>query len=176
MSAPLHDIVSILCAGIEVTPVRNATNTVTQMGYGYGRPTYKGTYKELSGRATCALTTVAALLLVSPVQAQNTPISSSGSSPHSGMKITSCVLSSTIDVDKTYDCSSVVAKLCDGKRECEIPIGYNLSAGKDIEPSGGFLGKKVAITFTCGSRSVQRGPYHQNDHATLLLDCSGGEL
>lgn len=117
----------------------------------------------------------AALLLVSPlvgitwVQAQernDTPVVS-------GMKITSCTVSSTKDASKTYECSKEAARLCNGKDQCEIQIGYNLTEGKDIDPNAGVVGKIVTIIYACGPISRQRGPYHQSDHASLILECRG---
>lgn len=91
----------------------------------------------------------------------------------SGMSVKSCVVYSTKFTDKTHDCSLEAAKACDGKRSCDIQIGFNLTAGKDIEPGSGFLGKLVKITYICDGITRQRGPYQQSDHATLLLECDG---
>ncbi len=90
------------------------------------------------------------------------------------INIQSCSVRTTGDTDKTYDCSAEVAKACNGQPTCELQIGYNLTAGKDIDPSSGFEGKLVTVVYDCGVASPvsrQRGPYNQNDHATLLLDC-----
>lgn len=122
-------------------------------------------------------TAVTAALLVSPlvglgwVQAQeqernDTPVVS-------GMSITSCTVSSTKNASKTYECSKEAARLCNSKDQCEIQIGYNLTSGKDIDPSAGVVGKMVTIVYACGPISRQRGPYPQSDHASLILECRG---
>lgn len=90
-----------------------------------------------------------------------------------GMKITACTVISTKDASKTLDCSAEAARLCNGKEQCEIQIGYNLSAGQDIDPSAGVIGKMVTILYACGAVSRQRGPYPQSDHASLILECMG---
>lgn len=90
------------------------------------------------------------------------------------INIQSCSVRATGNTDKTYDCSAEVAEACNGQPGCELQIGYNLTAGKDIDPGSGFEGKLVTVVYNCGAASPvsrQRGPYNQNDHATLLLDC-----
>lgn len=122
-------------------------------------------------------TVIAALLLGLPlvgagwVQAQEQQ--RNDASAASGMKITSCTVSSTKDASKTYECSPEAARLCNGKDQCEIQIGYNLTSGKDIDPSAGVIGKIVTIIYACGPVSRQRGPYPQSDHASLILECRG---
>src|SRR3981081_3284978 len=74
------------------------------------------------------------------------------------MQITSCLVSSVKSPGKTYDCTTEANKsvaACNGKELCEIPIGYNLTAGKDIDPGSGFLGKRVKIVYQCGKVSQQ---------------------
>lgn len=106
------------------------------------------------------------LLVTSRIEAQE------HSSAPSEIRITSCVVYSTKSPDTKYDCKMQAAKACNGKTDvCEIQIGYNLTAGKDIEPGSGFLGKLVKLNYVCGEVSSQRGPYQQSDHATLILDC-----
>lgn len=98
------------------------------------------------------------------------------SSPSShGMRITSCLVYSAKSPDRTYDCSAEAARICNDKQLCEIQIGDNLTAGKDIEPGAGFLGRLVKFTYACGELLRQRGPYHQNDHASMILECNGPE-
>jgi hypothetical protein len=92
------------------------------------------------------------------------------------LQIASCVVSSTKSPGKTYDCTAEArkaAEACKQTSECEIQIGYNLTSGKDIDPGSGFLGKQVTIIYTCGGGPQQSGPYHQDDHASLVMDCSG---
>ena len=112
------------------------------------------------------------LLAVFQVQAQ----AISDGSGQADVQITSCVVSSTKSPGKTYDCTTEArkaAQACKPTEECEIPIGYNLTSGKDIDPGSGFLGKRVTIIYTCGGGPQQGGPYQQDDHATLVMDCTG---
>ena len=92
------------------------------------------------------------------------------------IRITSCVVSSVKHPDKTYDCLAEARKAlgtCSEPQACEIPIGLNLTSGKDLDPGSGFLGKRVTILYVCGTEHMQGGPYQQDDHASLVLDCSG---
>lgn len=107
-------------------------------------------------------------LLASAARAQVEDPAASGK-----MQITSCLVYLTKSPDKTYECTATVAEACNGKQQCEMPIGYNLTGGKDVDPASGFLGKMVKITYTCGGHSRQRGPYQQNEHASMILECSG---
>jgi hypothetical protein len=118
-------------------------------------------------RAAFAVSLAISSILGAPAPAQSdTPPASTG------IKITSCSVSSTKNASLTHDCSAEAAKICNGKNECEIQIGYNLSSGKDIDPKAGVLGKMVTILYDCGdAKSRQRGPYSQSDHASLMLEC-----
>ena len=92
------------------------------------------------------------------------------------IQITSCVVVSVKSSSNKYDCIEEAKKAlgtCSEPMSCEIPIGLNLTSGRDIEPSGGFLSKMVTIMYMCGSAPMQGGPYQQDDHASLVLDCSG---
>lgn len=113
-------------------------------------------------------TAIAALLLASALVGVGQAQEQGG-----GMKVTSCTVRSTKDAGKTYECSKEAARLCNGKDVCEIQIGYNLTEGKDIDPSAGVVGKLVTIVYACGPISRQRGPYPQSDHAHLILECMG---
>lgn len=96
-----------------------------------------------------------------------------------GMKaeiaVKSCVVESKNSAGKSYDCVREAQTACDGKDLCEIAIGDNLTGGKDIDPSAGFLDKTVTLTYICGGSTRQRGPFEQNNHATAVLDCFGPE-
>lgn len=91
------------------------------------------------------------------------------------IKVATCSVSSVRDKSIRFDCTPKAAEACDGKAKCELPIGVNLTDGRDIDPVGPLsvrrLGKVVAVTYKCGSTTARRGPYHQSDNATLLLDC-----
>ena len=120
--------------------------------------------------ALAALLTAILATVVSPSRAQETPAPSPVSA---GMKIVSCTVASIDETKQPYDCSPRAAELCNGKDLCEIQIGYNLTDGKDIDPTIGVVGKLVSIRYACGAIIRQRGPYNQNDHATLILECNG---
>lgn len=112
------------------------------------------------------------LLAKSGVHAQD----DSAESGQVSMQITSCLVYSVKSSSKTYDCTTEAkkaAEACNRKQACDIPIGYNLTSGKDIDSGSGFLGKQVKIAYTCGDIPLQGGPYNQDDHASLVLDCSG---
>lgn len=105
-------------------------------------------------------------MLVMPARAQNDAPAAFG------IKVASCTVSSTRNPTKTYDCSPKVAKACNGQVECEIQIGDNLTDGKDVDPVSGFPDKIVTIKYDCGdAKPKQRGPYPQNNHASLFLEC-----
>lgn len=127
----------------------------------------------MSYRDRVGMSVIAMLLAVSLPLTLARAQEQSGAAAASGMKVTSCRVSSTKDAGKTYECSTQAARLCNGKDLCEIQIGYNLTEGKDIDPSAGVTGKLVTIIYACGSISRQRGPYHQSDHAHLILECNG---
>jgi hypothetical protein len=107
------------------------------------------------------------LLGASGAQAQE------GSAGPDSIQIRSCLVSAA--ADKTYDCKAEATKaveLCNGTPQCEVQIGYNLTSGKDIDPGSGYFGKQVTITYMCGETPQQRGPYYQDDHASLVLECN----
>ena len=92
------------------------------------------------------------------------------------IQISSCTVYSVKDSSKSYNCLAEAKKAlgtCSEAQSCEIPIGLNLTSGVDIAPGSGFLGKQVKIMYLCGKDSMQGGPYQQDDHASLVLDCSG---
>ena len=92
------------------------------------------------------------------------------------IQITSCVVNTVKHAGGAYDCMAEAKKAlgtCSEAQACEIPIGLNLTSGRDLDPGSGFLGKRVTILYVCGSEHMQAGPYEQDDHASLVLDCSG---
>ena len=98
-----------------------------------------------------------------------------GSKATSNIKITSCMVSSVRDKSIQHDCTGIAASQCNGKDNCELPIGFNLTDGKDIDPVGvpmvRRLGKLVDIEYLCGDHKEKRGPNPQNNNATLSLAC-----
>ena len=123
---------------------------------------------DMRNRETICIVLFATVFLGQPaVQAQG----DSAGSPN--IQITSCLVSAA--ADKTYDCKAEATKaveLCYGTAQCEVQIGYNLTSGKDIDPGSGYFGKQVTITYKCGETPQQRGPYYQDDHASLILECN----
>jgi hypothetical protein len=91
------------------------------------------------------------------------------------IKISSCVVYSLRDKSIRQDCTTKAASVCDGSHWCELPIGFNLTDGKDIDPVGvpmvRRLGKVVNVEFRCGASLEKRGPNPQNNNATLILSC-----
>ena len=90
--------------------------------------------------------------------------------------VTSCVVYSTKTANSQYDCIAEAREAlgnCQEVQSCEIPIGHNLTPDRDVEPGGEFLSRMVKVIYSCGTYSMQSGPYEQDDHATLVLDCSG---
>lgn len=120
------------------------------------------------------LSALTALLVgVAAVQAQDAFVQNHG--PTLNIKVTSCVVSSVRDKWIHHDCTGEASKSCDGTPRCELPIGLNLTDGRDIDPVGvpmvRRLGKVVTVEFQCGDTTERRGPNPQNDNATLLLAC-----
>ena len=98
-----------------------------------------------------------------------------GQKSNASIKVTACVVSSVRDKSIHQDCTSKASKLCDGTQYCELPIGVNLTDGRDIDPVGvpmvRRLGKVVDVEFQCGKTTEKRGPNPQNNNATLILSC-----
>jgi len=128
----------------------------------------------MSVKTRLLLSAVMMLLVdVSLVKAQDAFVQ--GQSTDQKIKVTSCVVSSVRDKSIQQDCTSTASKACDGMPWCELPIGLNLTDGKDIDPVGlpmtRRLGKVVIIQFECGKTAERRGPNPQNNNATLILAC-----
>ena len=91
------------------------------------------------------------------------------------IKVTACTVASVRDKSIHQDCTGTASKVCDGNQRCELPIGLNLTDGKDIDPVGlpmtRRLGKVVIVEFQCGKTTQKRGPNPQNNNATLILAC-----
>jgi hypothetical protein len=128
----------------------------------------------MSTKAKWLLSALVALLVdVSLVKAQDAFVQSQSTSQT--IKVTSCVVSSVRDKSIQQDCTSKASKACDGTPSCELPIGLNLTDGKDIDPVGvpmaRRLGKVVVVQCQCGKTIEKRGPNPQNNNATLVLAC-----
>jgi hypothetical protein len=128
----------------------------------------------MSIRGSFGSSVVAVLLTgVCSVRAQDAFVQGQGTSEN--IKVTACMVSSVRDKSIHQDCTNEASKSCNGKPRCELPIGLNLTEGKDIDPVGvpsvRRLGKMVTVQFQCGKAIEKRGPNPQNDNATLILAC-----
>jgi len=116
----------------------------------------------------------AAILSCVVVRAQDAFVRKSDK-PNVLIKVAACSVSSVRDKSIKFDCTAKAAEACNGKAKCELPIGANLTDNRDIDPVGPpsvrRLGKIVAVSYKCGDITARRGPYEQNDNATLTLDC-----
>lgn len=119
------------------------------------------------------LAVIGLLVGVASVRAQDAFVQ--GLKTNDSIKVTSCVVFSVRDNSIRQDCTSKASTLCDGSQYCELPIGLNLTDGRDIDPVGvpmvRRLGKNVDVEFQCGKTTEKRGPNPQNNNATLILSC-----
>jgi hypothetical protein len=128
----------------------------------------------MANSAKIKLLVIAGLLVsVASVRAQDAFVQ--GPKTSLVIKVTSCVVFSVRDKSIRHDCTSKASSLCDGSQYCELPIGFNLTDGRDIDPVGvpmvRRLGKNVDVEFQCGKTTEKRGPNPQNNNATLILSC-----
>ena len=87
-----------------------------------------------------------------------------------GLQITGCTVFSERDKSISLDCASEARKSCAGPGTCELPIGLNLTGGKD--PDGNpDTWELVRVEFSCHGIARINGPHYQNDHATMTLAC-----
>ena len=87
-----------------------------------------------------------------------------------GLEITSCTVFSEQDESLAHDCASEARKLCPGPGTCELPIGLNLTEGKDLDNNPDTW-ELVRVEFSCRDVARINGPHYQNDHATMTLAC-----
>lgn len=87
-----------------------------------------------------------------------------------GLEITSCTVFSEQDKSISLDCASEARKSCAGPGTCELPIGLNLTAGKDLDGNPETW-ELVSVEFSCNGVARINGPHYQNDHATMTLAC-----
>jgi hypothetical protein len=93
---------------------------------------------KMSPGARFALLLVVGLLVgVASVRAQDAFVQ--GQKSNASIKVTACVVSSVRDKSIHQDCTSKASKLCDGTQYCELPIGVNLTDGRDIDPVGWWI-------------------------------------
>lgn len=133
-----------------------------------------GRWRMKNGLTTMIGVFAAGGLAVSGAHAQNP--AKEGTSPSAPVaqtiRISSCTVRPANTALQVFDCTREAAKICNGNAECELNIGLNMTDGKDIDPAGGYLGKSVIVKYDCGDNmSRQRGPYHQSNHASVILEC-----
>jgi hypothetical protein len=87
-----------------------------------------------------------------------------------GLEITSCTVFSELDKNITHDCVNEARKSCAGPGTCELPIGLNLTQGKDLDGNPDTW-ELVRVEFKCKGIAHINGPHYQNDHATMTLAC-----
>ena len=87
-----------------------------------------------------------------------------------GIQITQCKVYSDRDSSLQHDCLEHAAKACNGKDSCELPIGMNLSDGKDLD-NNDKTWERVKVEYSCAGKPHINGPHYQNDHATMSLSC-----
>lgn len=87
-----------------------------------------------------------------------------------GLEITSCTVFFEQDKNLTHDCGGEARKICAGPGTCELPIGLNLTQGKDLDGNPDTW-ELVTVKFSCRGTARMNGPHYQNDHATMTLAC-----
>ena len=90
--------------------------------------------------------------------------------PAAGIDITACSVYSDRDKSLRQDCVDEARKLCAGQYFCELPIGLNLTGGRDLDGNENTW-ELVRVDYSCAGKPHINGPHHQNDHATMTLSC-----
>jgi hypothetical protein len=112
-------------------------------------------------------TSVATLPILA--QTQSTPSAKDHSGPP-GIQLVECTVY-TVDKTASFDCLAKARAACpDDTARCELPIGYDLTDGQDLDRNRRTW-EKVRVRFKCGAKVVTRGPHFQNDHAAMVLTC-----
>jgi len=88
------------------------------------------------------------------------------------IEITECVVYSPLDQTMRFDCSAKARTLCGAGAHCEISIGLALTDGRELDGNPKNW-KKVRIRYRCGQALHTSGPFDQDDHATMVLSCTG---
>ena len=93
----------------------------------------------------------------------------------SGLTITECSVYSDTDKALHYDCTAKAKESCvaSAANRCELPIGLALTGGRDLDGNDDTW-EKVVVHYRCGKADRINGPHHQNDHASMILECRGG--
>ena len=86
------------------------------------------------------------------------------------VEITRCAVWSEQQEGMRHDCSEEARKICSGRAFCELPIGLNLTGGRDLD-SDPDTWELVRVDYSCAGKAHINGPHHQNDHATMTLSC-----
>lgn len=90
--------------------------------------------------------------------------------PPVAIEITGCAVWSELRGGIRHDCMDEARTICEGKGFCELPIGLNLTAGRDLDNDPDTW-ELVRVDYRCGAKALINGPHHQNDHATMTLAC-----
>lgn len=87
-----------------------------------------------------------------------------------GIHIARCSVYSEQDKSIKADCTRHARDLCTDLYYCELPIGRNLTDGKDID-NNEETWEMVKVDYLCAGKAQVNGPHYQNDHATMSLSC-----
>jgi hypothetical protein len=90
--------------------------------------------------------------------------------PGGGVRIEKCAVYSELDKSKVFDCAENARAACPEAAICELPIGMNLTNGRDLDDNEQTW-ELVKVEFSCGTRIKFNGPHYQNNHATMTLAC-----
>ena len=122
---------------------------------------------------TVLATCVTAALAGAPAASAQTSAQPTPQAP--SVSITECTVFSESDANIRHDCTAVAKGLCAkaAANRCELPIGLVLTDGRDLDGNADTW-EKVLVRYRCGSADRINGPHHQNDHASMILECRGG--
>ena len=109
---------------------------------------------------------LAILLFLGPSRAQAQFAGSSTAQ----MQIVGCVVYATKGSQKSVDCLAQAKKICGEAKSCELPIDASLSNETAVDLKTWNM---VEVSLMCDKEPRTRGPYPQNDHATMTLTCMG---
>jgi len=93
--------------------------------------------------------------------------------PPPTIDIVECIVYPEGRATQTTDCAGKARAVCNGTPHCELPIGFALTDGRQIDGDARTW-KKVRVRYRCGKVSHVNGPYNQSDHANMVLGCGAG--
>jgi hypothetical protein len=88
------------------------------------------------------------------------------------VQIVECMVYPEGAPQQKVDCTQRANAVCAGHSVCELPIGLDLTGGRQLGEARTW--KKVRVRYRCGELDKVNGPHNQSDHATMLLGCVGG--